>query len=606
MGSRRLRAFFIKQFATLVMKTMRQFRPNRTTVLLGLLLAGATGVSQAESSLRFLDEDAAKLIAMVVDRDITSGVTLTTVGLDRPMLCANLTATAQGTRLATALPGFTPTNGDFKFGQLDTSIANRPPLSLSGVKGWRYTSVGLDLEPFPDILACYVLGANGERKKSAHLFDDTFSEEAAGPNASVATRVVALPDGESNYKYFIDVNIPAEFAGRNFVVTDGFDSSVFSSDLSQYCAPTSTSATVCSGLTITQNNVNFRGVVPAEGLTKRFIVIRPLKSGVFSLPADPNTMLTTSTLFIAPPTVALPGPEEKDLSDNVSVGRSLLSDLDPVISPMTIPNMAEGTGATGLSFVLTDDTTEVGLPPLNATVSVNFNGNIVQVANVSCLVGTPQAGETTRRNCTFDIPVFDQHFATDALAGTYVPNVSASVRIVATDGRGQSSTRIVPFHVVGSENDPPTFSLSKVLEDPGASNGNLPTLRCEVDPASGLPAKTPQCAGAIEAFVLDRKPGPTHAYDELKTQFTFFAGVDTSNKLTCTGSSPSIFSFNGAGSPKYVYGSGDRVDLSYSLGGQLGYADCWVVVGDNNYPVGHSYNQSQIQFRILVALRPAS
>lgn len=588
------------------MKTMRQFRPNRTTVLLGLVLAGATGVSQAESSLRFLDEDAAKLNAMVVDRDITSGVTLTTVGLDRPMFCANLTATAQGTRLATALPGFTPTNGDFKFGQLDTSIASRPPLSLSGVKGWRYTSVGLDLEPYPDTLACYVLSNSGVHKKSAHLFDDTFSEEAAGPNASVVTRVVALPDGESNYKYFIDVNIPAEFAGRNFVVTDGFDSSVFSSDLSQYCAPTLPSATVCSGLTPTQNNVNFRGVVPAEGLTKRFIVIRPLKSGVFSLPADPDAMLTAATLFIAPPAALVGAPEEKDLGDNVSVGRSLLSDLDPVISPMAIPNMAEGTGATGLSFVLTDDTTEVGLPPLSATVSVNFNGNIVQVANVSCLVGTPQAGETTRRNCTFDIPVFDQHFATDVVAGTYAPNVGASVTIVAKDGRNQTSTRVVPFHVVGSENDPPTFSLSKALEDPGPTNGNLPTLRCVVQPQqAGLLNQTPECQGLIEGFVLDRKPGPTYAYDELNTQFTFFAGVDTStNKLNCTGSIPSIFSFNGANSPKFVY-NGNRVDLSYSLTGATGYSDCMVVVGDNNYPAGHNYSQSQVQFRILVAPPPA-
>ncbi|MCQ4163340.1 hypothetical protein [Tahibacter harae] len=580
---------------------MRQFRPTRTTVLLGLALAGATGVSQAAAdfSLRFQDEDAPKLTAMVVDRDITSGVTLTTVGLDRPMLCANLTATAQGTRLATVLPGFTPSNGDFKFGQLDTTVASRPPLSLSGVKGWRYTSVGLDLEPFTDTLACYVLSADGVRKQSAHLFDDTFASEATGPNASLVTRVVALPDGESNYKYFIDVNIPAEFAGRNYVVTDGFDSSVFSSDLSQYCAPTSPSATVCSGLTITQNNVNFRGTVPAEGVTKRFIVIRPLKSGVFSLPANPDAMLTTAALFIAP---SASGPEDRDLSDNVSVGRALLSDLDPVITAPSIPNMAEGTGATGLSFVLTDDTSENGLPPLSATVSVNFNGNVVQT-NATCLVGTPQGGEVTRRNCTFDIPVFDQHFATDAVAGTYAPNVSASVTIVATDGRNQTSTRVVPFHVVGSENDPPTFSLSKALEDPSASNGNLPTLRCEVQP-SGVRNQTPQCQGLIEGFVLDRKPGPTYAYDELKTQGTFFAGVDTNNKLQCSGSSPSIFSFSGANSPKFVY-NGDRVDLSYSLTGATGYSDCWVVVGDNNYPAGHSYTQSQIQFRILVAPPPA-
>lgn len=584
------------------MKTMRQFRPTRTTVLLGLVLAGATGVSQAAAdfSLRFQDEDAPKLTAMVVDRDIASGVTLTTVGLDQPMLCANLTATAQGTRLATVLPGFTPSNGDFKFGLLDTSIAARPPLSLSGVKGWRYTSVGLDLEPFADTLACYVLSANGERKKSSHLFDDTFASEATGPDASVISRVVALPDGENNYKYFIDVSIPADFAGRNFVVTDGFDSSVFSSDISQYCAPASPSTTSCSGLPITQNNVNFRGTVPAEGLVKRFIVIRPLKSGVFSLPADPDAMLTAAALFIAP---SASGPQDTDLSDNVSVGRALLSDLDPVISTPFIPHMAEGTGATGLSFVLTDDTSENGLPPLSATVSVNFNGNVMQAANVSCVVGAPQAGEVTRRNCTFDIPVFDQHFATDVVAGTYAPNVGASVTIVATDGRNQTSSRVVPFHVVGSENDPPTFSLSKKLEDPSASNGNLPTLRCEVQ-ASGVRNQTPQCQGVIEGFVLDRKPGPTHAYDELKTQSTFFAGVDTANnKLQCSGSQPSIFSFSGANSPKFVY-NGDRVDLSYSLTGATGYSDCWVVLGDHNYPVGHNYTQSQIQFRILVAPAP--
>ena len=134
------------------------------------------------------------------------------------------------------------------------------------------------------------------------------------------------------------------------------------------------------------------------------------------------------------------------------MGRALLSDLDPVITAPSIPNMAEGTGATGLSFVLTDDTSENGLPPLSATVSVNFNGNVVQT-NASCLVGTPQGGEVTRRNCTFDIPVFDQHFATDAVAGTYAPNVSASVTIVATDGRENNSMTATRADVTGAIHD---------------------------------------------------------------------------------------------------------------------------------------------------------
>jgi hypothetical protein len=292
---------------------------------------------------------------------------------------------------------------------------------------------------------------------------------------------------------------------------------------------------------------------------------------------------------------------DDNLANNVSVGYSQLSDLAPTIIAATnlVPNLAEGTGATNLSFVLTDDTVESGSQLLGATVTIDFNGTLVPATNVGCSqIETPQSGEAVRRTCRFDIPSFDPDFATDAdpaAAGTYAPGVHAAVLITATDSRGQQSTKAVPFHVVSGDNDPPSFTLSTLVEE-YAPNGKTPTLLCKLS-AQQLSS---QCAGVIADFVNQLRPGPARAADENATQGVFLGVADASNRLSCSGTS--IFSSNlsdGLQSPRYIY-NGSHIDLDYRLSGTLGTAECNVAAGDYNFPSTQAYNFRFQTFRITV------
>ena len=563
--------------------------------MLGLAMVGMVGVSQAAIlPLAFNDENPNLFSSLQVSRYIPpSGVpqTMSTVGVQTPLLCANTTNTEWGadtTRIDPVLPGVNGSTGNFKFGGMTGGATS----SLGGVGQWNFRPGGLTMVPRPGLI-CYALDNTGVRKISSGLFTDSF-ESTTTPNATVLTRVLALPDFDNAYfKYLVDVTIPAQFAGKAYAIRDGFDSSVFDSGSSRFCEDLTLTATTCT-VTPSQNSVDFVSTVPAGGISRRFIVQRPLRSGVFQLPANPNLMLTAAAVFID-------GVDEDNLADNVSAGHGVLSDLLPVIT--TAPNMVgvlnEGSGAADVRFVISDDTSEIGLNPLNATVNISFNGALMPATNLSCAQQeVPQPGELIRRTCRFDIPVYDPNFATDTVAGTFVQGVQASIIITAVDSRNQSSSKTVPLHIVSIDNDPPSFSLSPIAI-PDEGNGKLPTVICDLNQQPPYPE---QCLGQITSFVLNRKPGPPGAADENATQVPYFAGVGADNKLSCTGSSPSIFATafpGGLQSPKYIF-TGSQIGLQYQLSAQSGYADCWIYVGDSGYPGSQSYNQSQMQFRIKV------
>ncbi|GMV29445.1 MAG: hypothetical protein AMXMBFR59_15700 [Rhodanobacteraceae bacterium] len=571
---------------SLVKNTMRHFRITKT-LLPGLVLAGACGVSYgADVPLVFGNEDVAQFAAMQVTKTASENSTTTTVRTQRPMLCGKVTANAAPIGFANRInPVFAGYYGgaDFKFG----SLSGGAQQSVPGIGYWNFRPDGLKIQADAETL-CYVLDRDGVRKLSAGLFTDSF--DSSQPDASITTSVVALPSFNNPfYTYYIDVRIPPQLSGMSYRVRDGFDSSVFATTGARYCPAQAIGGTQCDLASMIYDNVDMPLVVPPGGVAQRYVVQRLLLAGV-SMPADTSTAVTYSALFLA-------DGAENILGNNVSAGRGALSDLAPTIIAQTnmVPNLAEGTGATDLSFVLTDDSTESGQSLLNASVTIDFNGNLVPATNLSCLqLETPQPGEVVRRTCRFDIPVFDPEFATDpdpAAPGTYAPGVHAAVLITATDPRGQQSTKSVPFHVVASDNDAPSFTISPVaVEDPD----KVPALVCSV--SAPLPI-TEQCAGTIQNFVRDLRPGPLHAYDENAAQGVFL-GASADNKLSCWGNM-SIFLTIGGRQPRYVF-NGSRIDLDYFLNGTLGSVECSIAAGDYNFPSVHTYRDTVKTFRIRV------
>lgn len=576
---------------------MRQNRIYRTNaLLLALVAAGACGVSYAgDLPLVFQDENAVPFGAMqVVPLPNVSGASQTIVRTQVPVLCGSNRDTATPTQYKNGInpqfAGIYP-GGDFKFGALTSGAQS----AVDGIGFWNYRPNGLAVQA--DLTThCYVLDAHGVRKASPGLFSDTF-DGAPAVDASVTTSVAALPSFSSSYyTYYVDVRIPAELANTWYRVRDGFDSSVFSygGNSARYCE-VAIGVTQCnlSDMVTIPVNVDVLGKVPATGGVARRFIVQRLLNGNATLPADTSLPLTMAALFVDEG-------RDDNLANNVSVGYSQLSDLSPTIIAATnlVPNLAEGTGATNLSFTLTDDTVESGPQQLNAAVTIDFNGTLVPATNVSCSqLETPQSGEAVRRTCRFDIPSFDPDFATDAdpvAAGTYAPNVHAAVLITATDVRGQQSTKTVPFHVVSADNDPPSFTLSSLMEE-YAPNGKTPTLLCSLS-SQQLPA---QCAGVIADFVNQLRPGPARAFDENATQGVFL-GTFTGNRLSCTGTS--IFSSNladGLQSPRYIF-NGSHIDLDYRLNGTLGTAECSVAAADYNFPLTQIGNSRFTTFRITV------
>lgn len=575
------------------MNTMRQFRINRTNaLLLGLVMAGACGVSYgADVPLVFGNEDIAPFSAMQITKTPSESSSTTTLRLQRPTLCGKLTTKAPPTgflnRINPIFAGINP-GGDFKFG----SLSGGSQVPVPGIGYWNFRPNSLTIQSDPET-SCYVLDATGVRKLSAGLFNDSFDSNTA-PDASITTSVAALPSfSNAYYTYYIDVRIPAQFSGMEYRVRDGFDSSVFATGGSRHCPPQAIGATQCDVAMMTYDNLDAPLQVPPGGVSQRYIVQRPLVAGV-SMPANTSLALTYAALFLADGV-------EYNLGNNVSAGRGTLSDLAPTIvaQPTMVPNLAEGTGATNLSFVLTDDTNETGLPQLNASVSIDFNGNVVSAGNVSCSqIDPPQSGEVVRRTCRFDIPVFDPDFATDnnpATPGTYAPGVHASVLITATDSRGNQSTKAVPFHVVSGDNDAPSLTLTP-LAVPGRDDPT-PVLTCDLS-QQPFPA---ECLGEIDDFVTNMRGGPERAADENAVQNAFFAGVLGDGKLSCTSTTPSIFAttIGGAQTPRVtVIGTSAR--LSYLLNTQVGSAECTLFLGAFDPTGTFAYSQTVKTFRILV------
>lgn len=576
------------------MNTMRQSRINRTNALmLGLVMAGACGVSYgADVPLVFGNEDIAPFSAMQINKTPSELSSTTTLRVLRPTLCGKVSSQSapQGfiNRLNLVFGGYYGT-GDFKFGSISSGGIQ---LSTAGIGFWNYRPDGLTIQADGET-SCYVLTSGGVRKASAGLFTDNF-DGGSGPDASITTSVAALPSfSNSYYTYFIDVRVPAEYAGMKFRVRDGFDSSVFATGSSRYCPAAPIGTSQCDVGTMIYDSVDVPLVVPPGGVAQRYIVQRHLANDV-QLPADTSAALTYSALF-------LPDGAEDNLGNNVSAGRGTLSDLAPVITASSnmVPNLAEGTGATNLSFVITDDTNETGLPAMDASVVIDFNGTLVNAPNVSCAqLDPPQSGEVVRRTCRFDIPVLDPDFATDSSPskpGNYAPGVHASVLITATDSRGIQSSRTVPFHVVSGDNDAPTFTLTPLAtvgrEDP------TPTVTCNLS----VQPYPPECLGDIVDFVTDMRGGPVRAYDENATQLPFFAGVGTDGKLSCAGTLPSIFAtiVGGEQSPRVTV-NGTSARLSYLLSAQPGTADCTIFLGAFDPSGAFDYTQAVKTFRISV------
>jgi hypothetical protein len=558
---------------------------NRTNALmLGLLMAGTCGVSYgADVPLVFGNEDIAPFSSMKINAQTT------TLRTRRPVLCGSAISGGSGSNFNNQInpifPGFY-SNGDFKFG----TISGGAQVPVPGIGFWNYRANGLTVQS-DGKTSCYVLSANGERKDSPGLFTDAF-ESGGQFDASVSLSVASLPSfSNPYYTYYVDVRIPAEFATFEYRVRDGFDSSVFAfgGSSARHCK-VAIGATTCTSMT--SNNVDDPSVVPAGGVQQRYIVQRLLQDGV-SLPANVNVPVVFAALFF------MDG-ADTNLANNVAAGRGTLSDLAPVITAAgnMVPALAEGTGATNLSFVISDDTNETGLPQLNASVAIDFNGTVVNAPNVSCAqLETPQAGEVVRRTCRFDIPVFDRDFATDsdpAAPGTYAPGVHASVLITATDSRGIQSTRSVPFHVVSGDNDAPTFALTPLATVGGTGEA---TLTCDL---SKQPFPT-ECLGDIANFVTDMRGGPEKAFDENAAQAPFFAGVLSDGKLSCTSTSPSIFAtiVGGQQSPRVTV-TGTSARLNYLLSTQPGTADCTIYMGAFDPTGGFGYTQTVKTFRIVV------
>lgn len=574
---------------------MRQFRIYRTNaLLLGLIAAGACGVSYAgDVPLVFQDEDVVQFGAMqVLPFPSSPGASQTIVRTQVPVLCGSTRTTSAPVNKNGINPQFAGVyaGGDFKFGTLNGSAQQA---AVDGVGFWNYRPNALVVQA-EATTRCYVLDAHGVRKASAGLFTDSFDGNPA-IDPSITTSVAVLPSfSNPYYTYYVDVRIPAQLAGMPYRVRDGFDSSVFAfgGQSARYCK-VAIGVTQCNLSDMVTNNIDVADTVPATGgVAQRFIVQRML-NGSAVLPADTSVPLTMAALFVA-------DGSDDNLANNVSVGYSQLSDLAPTIIAATnlVPNLAEGTGATNLSFVLTDDTVESGSQLLGAAVTIDFNGTLVPATNVSCSqIETPQPGEAVRRTCRFDIPSFDPDFATDAdpaAAGTYAPGVHAAVLITATDSRGQQSTKAVPFHVVSGDNDPPSFTLSTLMEE-YAANGKIPTLLCSLS-SQQLPA---QCAGVVPDFVNQLRPGPARAADENASQGVFL-GTFAGNRLSCTGTA--IFSSNladGLQSPRYIF-NGSHIDLDYRLSGTLGTAECSVAAADYNYPSTQASNSKFVTFRITV------
>lgn len=550
------------------------------------LLVGSMGCLADTTDVTFGDEDVASGVFQISNK-------ITSFSLARPLVCGTVGTIDSSSpyfenKINAYVAGSIPANGSFLFGGGSTGVQQ----PLRGLGGWKFSPTqGLVIEQGDPTLVCYSLNIDGSRKPTSGLFSDTFDLPYA--DAGVAVRVVQLPTVDNNfiYRYYIDVNVPvlSPSVSVPFTIRDGYDSSVFAAPGSSagagYCE-------VAIGVTTCQNSplpfqlTNLdKPLIISAGATysKRFIVSRPLRSDVSNLPNTGRPLVLAS--------VFTPNNLEDRLDNNVSSGFGSLSDFDPIVTTTgtNLSGLSEGGILPGVTFSISDDTTETTGLLLDAQVKVDFNGLLVPTIT-NCGSSSPIPGPGSSRTCTFDVVPPSANFATDVAAGTYASNVYANVVITATDPLGHATTRSLPLHIASSDNDAPTFTLSPSAV-PDAANGNMPTLDCNLSRNQST-----ACLGLVADIAANMKPGPNDAVDELASQSTWLAHL-ADGSLACT--DYSIFTSNGK--PKYVI-NGSHVDLDYRLNTVImGEATCNVTLADSGYPSGQSLNELTKQIRIRVA-----
>ena len=575
---------------------MKQFRSFRSCgAVLALSLAPLAAINAA--TLNFNEEKVDFPGMQVVPY---GGGTSTQVGVVSPLLCALLYRADQ---LPTPPPllgpnsYINPTFGNLVFGP---KLAGNQNLQtpLPGVASWSYTSSGLAMASDPR-LVCYGTSGSGVMRYSSGLFEDSF--DPLGFDASITSRVIQLPtiNNSYTYKYYVDVTIPVMSATDNLVIAirDGYDKSLFDSSTSYYCQAGNQGLTDCA-TGPTYDNIDVPAVIPAgTGVANRYIVSRPLKPGVTSLP--------TTSVPITVAAVYLPDGFERRLDNNVSATYGALTDARPEIVASTttaaLATLTEGGSLTGVTFGLDDDTTETTGNLLSATATLTFNGTPFPITP-NCGSATPiTANPRVARTCTFDVVTPDIDYATDVAAGVYAPGVTAKLTIVATDARGQTTTLDLPIHIPSADNDKPVFTVSPVAAPPPGGVDKTPTATCS------LAAKgSPQCVGSFSDFLIDIAPAPEGATDELAAQ-TVALVPDTSTgrngNIACVldAGSGQIFALSG-GPRVTLSGSGKVGSLAYGLGGTTtGAATCTVKLTDGGtFYTNQSASTESKTFRIVV------
>lgn len=523
-----------------------------------------------------------------------AGGTVTQLNAASPLLCALLrTGSAPLSAAEGANRYVNPVVGNLVFGAISAANTQAP---IAGVSSWAYTSNGLSMLTDPS-LVCYGTSANGVMRYSPGLFADDF--QTLGFDASIVTRVVQLPTGDNGniYKYYVDVTAPVISATQSVVIAirDGYDKSLFDSGTSYYCNTAGQGQTTCSS-SLVHENINVTETIPAgSGLSRRYIVIRPLKAGASLTPT--SVPVTLAALY-------LPYGYEKRLDNNVAPTYGQITDALPEIvsGPLasSLLSMTEGGSLTGVTFGLDDDTTETSGNLLRATATLTFNNTPFDVP-VNCGASTPiTANPRVTRTCSLDVitPAID--YATDIASGTYAPGVTAKLTIVATDARGQTTTTELPIHVASADNDKPVFTVSSTVAPPAGGPNKTPTITCSL-----VVKGSPQCVGTFSDLLTDIGPGPEGATDELAAQ-TVALVQDTSTgrngNIACALDSGSLQIFGLSGGPRVTLsGSGKEGGVVYGLSENQGAATCTVVLTDGGtFPPGQTAKTESKTFRIVV------
>jgi len=475
-------------------------------------------------------------------------------------------------------------------------------------------------------LVCYGLDSNGTRRLTRDLFEDGL--DGASYDSSVAVSVFALPaDGNLtyDYAYTIDVTVPPLPAGTNcsgtgldcnFVIMEGYDSSVFSTTSGGWCQA-SLGTQSCSGPT-TLGNVYFSipaPIAPAAAKSYRFVAYRSLRSGIAALP-DTGAPVVIAALF-SPNDL-----DENKLDDNVSTGNNQKSNAAPSVTQDatftsfagSLAGLSENTDSGMLTFDIGDpDTADVPAGgSLHATVSLTIGGLSASVpADCSTTLGS--SGGSSHA-CKVDIGLnngnwwntdvsatYDGLFnavATDATNGSYAPGVTASLQITAIDALGKASAPLsVPVHIHSTANNAPVVTFGGAMPntaDSSQGGSSFPTYSCSIG--------TNNCGATFHVVELDglitALPGPASAFDELALQSTAVLDV----QCGLLGENSAIFANTPVATPSS--GSPASYDVLFQFKSPLvaGSSLCSINITDSgSFPNGETAKNTSKQFRIIVS-----